>query len=319
MKKAVILLMSMIVILALAGCTAEQHKQASEAADAADNKINIVTTIFPLYDFSRAVTGSRADLSMLVDPGTEIHSFDPTPADIIKIQEADVFIYIGGENDAWVDSILSSIDIGNKKIVRLMDYVEPLAEEKVEGMQGEENATGEVESDEHIWTSPKNAVKMVNAIAEAIAATDPANQQVYRSNAAAYTAEIQKIDDEIAGIVKQEKRKLLVFGDRFPFRYLVEEFGLDYRAAFPGCSSETEVSAGTLAYLIDAVKKNKIPFVYYIEMSNENIAKSIQEQTGAGLLLLHSCQSVSKEDFKAGVTYVSLMEQNAENLRKGLD
>lgn len=212
-----------------------------------------------------------------------------------------------------------------------MDAVKPVAEETVEGMEAEapevatettpkeaEPAETEIEYDEHIWTSPKNAILMVNEIAVALAETDTTNAVIYTNNAAEYTAQIQAVDDEIAGIVAASTNKLLVFGDRFPFRYFVDEFGLEYKAAFPGCSTDTEASAGTLAYLMNTIKEQNIKYVYYIELSNQNIARAISEQTGAQQLQLHSAHNVTKDDFEAGITYVSIMQQNAENLRKGL-
>ncbi len=326
-KKSVIFMVLLILAVGVTGCA---QNTAAKNADSA-GKISIVTTIFPVYDFARAIVGDQAELTMLVKPAAEVHSYDPSPADIIKIQEADVFIYIGGENDAWVSTILESMDTSNKKIIRLMDAVKPVEEETVEGMEAEEEevatettqnktepAEEEIEYDEHIWTSPKNAILMVNEIAAVLAEIDPPNAAVYTQNAATYTAQIQAVDDEIAGIVAASPNKLLVFGDRFPFRYFVDEFGLNYKAAFPGCSTDTEASAGTLAYLMNTIKENNIKYVYYIELSNQNIAKAISEQTGAGLLQLHSVHNVTKDDFDAGATYVSIMQQNVENLRKGL-
>lgn len=327
-KKRWYLLAAALLALTLAGCAPKQEAVLGNA-EGTDTRIDIVATIFPPYDFARAVCGDQADLIMLVPPGSEIHSFDPSSDDIIRIQKADVFIYIGGENDEWVNTILNSMDTDNKKIIRLMDYLSPLEEETVEGMEeGEESAPehkgeaggeDEIEYDEHIWTSPRNAILLTKAIADALCEIDAKNKDTYRANAAAYTAQLQEVDDQIRQIVDNSSRKLLIFGDRFPFRYFVEEFGLDYRAAFNGCSTETEASAGTLAYLINTVKENHIPYIYYIELSNQNIARAISEQTGAGMLLLHSCHNVSKDDFEAGVTYLSLMRQNAENLQKGLN
>lgn len=326
-KKIVVFMVLLVLAVGVTGCAQNTAAKNAESA----GKISIVTTIFPVYDFARAIAGGQAELTMLVKPAAEVHSYDPSPADIIKIQEADVFIYIGGENDAWVSTILESMDTSNKKIIRLMDAVKPVEEETVEGMEAEEEevvakttqnktepAEEEIEYDEHIWTSPKNAILMVNEIAVALAEIDPQKAAVYTQNAADYTAQIQAVDDEIAGIVAAAPNKLLVFGDRFPFRYFVDEFGLDYKAAFPGCSTDTEASAGTLAYLMNTIKENNIKYVYYIELSNQNIAKAISEQTGAGLLQLHSVHNVTKDDFDAGATYVSIMQQNVENLRKGL-
>lgn len=328
MKKIGVVLVALLILaVGVTGCAPNTAAQKSDNA----GKISIVTTIFPVYDFARAIAGEQAELTMLVKPAAEVHSYDPSPADIIKIQDADVFIYIGGENDTWVSTILDSMDTSNKKIIRLMDAVKPVVEETVEGMEAEapevatettpkeaEPAETEIEYDEHIWTSPKNAILMVNEIAVALAETDTKNAVIYTNNAAEYTAQIQAVDDEIAGIVAASTNKLLVFGDRFPFRYFVDEFGLEYKAAFPGCSTDTEASAGTLAYLMNTIKEQNIKYVYYIELSNQNIARAISEQTGAQQLQLHSAHNVTKDDFEAGVTYVSIMQQNAENLRKGL-
>lgn len=328
MKRMIVVVVSLLILaLGVTGCAQ------NTAAKNSDNsgQISIVTTIFPVYDFARAIAGDQTELTMLVKPAAEVHSYDPSPADIIKIQDADVFIYIGGENDAWVSTILESMDTSDKKIIRLMDAVKPVAEETVEGMEAEQEtvaaentqketapAEAEIEYDEHIWTAPKNAILMVNEIAAALAEIDAQNADTYTKNAADYTAQIQAVDDEITAIVAASPNKLLVFGDRFPFRYFVDEFGLEYKAAFPGCSTDTEASAGTLAYLMNTIKENNIKYVYYIELSNQNIAKAISEQTGAQLLLLHSAHNVTKDDFEAGATYVSIMQQNVENLRKGL-
>lgn len=326
MKKAVLYILCAVLLITLFGCA-----QVNTSSERTGEGLSIVTTIFPPYDFARAITDGKADVTMLIDPGAEVHTFDPTPEDIIKIQNANVFIYIGGENDAWVDQVLESMDTSNKTILRLMDAVTPVEEETVEGIQsGHDHAhEDEVEHtheenehhhgyDEHIWTSPKNAMSMIDYIADALGRIDSDNASAYAQNAADYNAQIAQVDEQIQSVVDASSIKLLVVADRFPFRYLADEFGLDYRAAFSGCSSESEVSAGTLAYLIDTVKENGIGYVYYIEFSNKTVAKAVSEQTGAALLLLHSCHNVTKEDFDAGVTYLSLMQGNQENLKKGL-
>ena len=296
----------------------------------AEDKISVVSTIFPSFDFARAVAGDKADVTMLLKPGAEIHSFEPTPADIVTLQNADVFLYIGGESDVWVEELLSSMDMSGKQVIRLMDAVTLVEEETVEGMQeeeegheGEETAEAEhdheeAEYDEHIWTSPKNAVWMVNAIANALCAADASNEEIYRNNAAAYISQIESVDAQFDAVTQAAAHKIMVFGDRFPFRYFADEYGLQYRAAFPGCSTDTEASAATIAYLIDTVKANNLPYIYTIELSNQNIARSISEQTGAQILTLQSCQGISRDDFQAGETYVSLMQKNVESLRKGL-
>ncbi len=352
MKKILTYMLAVLLIAAVfSGCA---QKTGAPQMGSDDGSISVVTTIFPPYDFARTVSGGKADISMLIDPGAEVHTFDPTTEDIIKVQECDVFIYIGGENEAWVDTVLESMDTSGKQIVRLMDVVTPVEEEIVEGMQhayeegeehagqehadeehaheeGEEHAdeehvneegeehSHEGEFDEHIWTSPKNAIQMVNAIMDALSKADAANAEAYKQNAADYTVQISGVGESIQGIVNNAARKLIVVADRFPFRYLTDEFGLDYSAAFSGCSAESDVSVGTLTYLIDKVKAENIPYIYYIELSNKKVAEAVAEQTGAEMLLLHSCHNVTKDDFDAGVTYLSLMKQNADTLEKGLN
>ena len=250
-----------------------------------DRKISIVATIFPGYDFARNIADENAEITMLLKPGTESHNYDPTPQDIIKIQDADLFIYVGGESDQWVDEILNSSSKKPKKVISMMDCVEKLEEEIVEGMQAEEDPdSDEVEYDEHVWTSPKNAIIISKRIK----------------------------------ITETSKRKMIVFGDRFPFKYLADEYGLNYYAAFPGCSSETEPSAKTVAFLIDKVRDEKIPVVFSIEFSNGKIADTICESTGAKKLTLNSCHNVTQKQFDDGVTYYDLMKENTEKLREAL-
>ncbi|MDR2783086.1 MAG: zinc ABC transporter substrate-binding protein [Treponema sp.] len=473
-------------------------------AKRANGKITVTATIFPPYDFTRAIAGDKVNLNMLLPPGAESHSFEPTPRDIISIQNSDIFIYIGGESDAWVDRILDSVEpkhIKNMKIIRLMDTVEVVEEELVEGMQDEEEghdhahghedftiadvkdraltdwagdwqsvypylldgtlapvmdhkaengektareyyeqyktayatdadrvsitansmtfyrngaptkanyaykgtaviteddgslwvrykfeAAGnppkgapkyvmfsdhliapakaeyfhlytsdesfdalmadtnpanyptyypatltkseivaemigheeEAEYDEHIWTSPKNAVRIVSAITDALCEKDTANAALYRRNAAAYTAKLNDLDAAFQRVVSNAKRKTIVFGDRFPFRYFADRYGLSYFAAFPGCSTETEASAKTVAFLIDKIKAEKIPVVFHIELSNERMADAIAEETGAKKRLFHAAHNISKRDFDAGVTYLDLMTRNVDTLREAL-
>ncbi|MDR3331846.1 MAG: metal ABC transporter substrate-binding protein [Synergistaceae bacterium] len=292
-------------------------------AEAAEGRLKIVATIFPQYDFARAVAGDEADVAMLVRPGSEIHSFDPSPQDIMSMRNADVFIYIGGESDDWVDRILESMDTSKKTVIRLMDSVKPVEEETVEGMQPEDEEEGEEEEaaeyDEHVWTSPANAIKMIRAISDALSGIDAKNADSYRVNSERYINEIARLDGDFRSVVSSAKRKKIVFGDRFPFRYFADEYGLEYRAAFNGCNTESECSAATMAYLINTVRDENIPAVYMIELSNGDIARTIAEQTGANVLTLHSCQSIAKSDFESGATYLSLMEKNVEMLKEGLN
>lgn len=286
-----------------------------------DRKINIVGSSFPEYDFARAIVGNNANVAMLTPPGASVHSFEPSPSDIIRIQNSDAFIYVGGESNAWVKRIIDSIDTSNMEIIRLMDYVETMHEEIKDGMQlgDEDGGDGdEIEYDEHIWTSPKNAIRLIEVICEALCGIDSENADIYRSNAKQYQDALKKADEEITDVVSKAVRKKIVVADKFPFLYFVRAYGLDYAAAFPGCSDQADAGVKTILYLVKTVEDENIPYVYHVELSNKSVAMAISEQTGTGMLQLNSCHNLSKVDFEAGVTYLDLMSQNIENLRRGL-
>ena len=303
-------------------------------------RISVVTTIFPPYDFVREIAGDRVELKMLLKPGEESHSYEPTPQDIIAIQESDVFIYTGGENDVWVEDILSSMPEGGRLTLRMIDCVDTVEEEHVEGMKEspghdhddhEEDDTdpdgGEAgedthsvhEIDEHVWTSPVNAALIVERIKEILIQADPSGEAVYEENAAAYEEELAKLDQEFRDVADHARRKLLIFGDRFPFRYFADEYGLDYYAAFPGCAGDTEPSAATMAFLIDKVKEEKVSAVLKMELSNDDIANAIAEATGTEVKVFYSCHNLSAEDFESGETYLSMMQKNVETLKEVLN
>jgi zinc transport system substrate-binding protein len=466
-----------------------------------DGRLNVVTTIFPPYDFVREIAGDRVNLTMLLPPGAESHSFEPTPQDIIRVQNSDVFIYVGGESDAWIERILASVNTERMEIITLMDCVEVVEEVIVEGMQDEEGhdhdheavfedsevrdrpslsdwegdwqsgypyvvngsldevfehkaeedhsinaaeykqyyltgyrteydrlvikgdritwytgqksipvqyvyrgfvimhyddggkgvryqfeASGpangaprylqfsdhhtgpaegvehfhvyygndgfesmlknlenwptyypaamtgeeiadamlghdheeEAEYDEHVWTSPRNAKLIVEKIAGVLKARDGTNAEAYEKNTASFLAKLTELDESFQKLVRGARRKTIVFGDRFPFRYFADAYGLSYFAAFPGCSTETECSAATIKFLIDKVRTEKIPVVFHIELSNEKIAGAICEETGARKMLLHAAHNITKRDFDRGVSYYDLMSQNVNHLREAL-
>jgi len=235
------------------------------------------------------------------------------------VQKSDIFIHVGGESDAWVDRILESMNTDRMNILTLIEAVDAVKEEIVEGMEeDEEEEEGEIAYDEHVWTSPRNAILIVNAITELLCETDAANAELYRQNALAYTGQLDELDKQFQTVVNGARRKVMVFADRFPFRYFADAYGLEYYAAFPGCSTETEPSAATVAFLIRKIKDEKIPVVFHIELSNERMADTISGETGAKKLLLHSCHNVSKHDFDAGLGYLDFMRRNVENLREAL-
>ncbi|MBQ4089916.1 MAG: zinc ABC transporter substrate-binding protein [Clostridia bacterium] len=301
MKKIIVFILAVFMLIAC-------------SAYAEDDKLSIVVTDFPCYDFARAVAGDRADITMLIKPGSEVHSYEPTPSDVIALSEADLFIYIGGESDSWVDNMLASMGDDAPEALRMFDCVEIC-----EAGDGHHDHEGhDHEYDEHIWTSPVNAMLMVSSISEAVSAIDVENSDIYSANEADYNAQIADIHAQISDLVANAARTELVFGDRFPFLYLAREYGLTYHAAFPGCAAETEPSAQTIMELIMKVAKDKIPAVYVIEMSTGNVASAIAEETDAEIVTLHSIQNVSADEFEAGETYVSIMQKNIEALRKGL-
>jgi zinc transport system substrate-binding protein len=296
----------------MSGCKKETSQKDSSS------KISVVTTIFAPYDFARQIAGDKAEISMLLPPAAESHSFEPSPKDIIKIQNSDIFIYVGGESDEWVDVILESMDTSEMKIVTLIDCVDKLEEEIVEGMQEEEEEEEGTVYDEHVWTSPKNAKLIVQKITAALSEADPQNASYYEQNAQKYLGELDLLDAQFQNVVNNSNRKTIIFADRFPFRYFVHAYGLQYFAAFPGCSTETEASAATVKFLIDKVKAEKIPVVFHIELSNEKMANTVAEASGAKIMLLHSAHNISKADFEKGLTYLELMKQNVLNLKEAL-
>lgn len=333
MKRKLPIILVLSLMLIIAGCARlpqsnEPASTPSESVDAVSQgeRISVVSTLFPPYDFARQIAGDHAEVTLLLPAGSESHTYEPTPQDILRIQNCDIFLYIGGESETWVKEVLDSMDTSHMRVIRLMDCVGTLTEEIVEGMEAheEEHAGGpgadtdEPAYDEHIWTSPKNAIMMSNTIASALEAADPAHADAYRANADAYVQQLEDLDTAFRQIAATAKRHTLVFGDRFPFRYFADAYGFSYYAAFPGCAEEAEPSAATVAFLIDHVRAQEIPVVFYIELSNERMADTICEATGAKKLLLHSCHNVSKNDFDSGATYVSLMRKNAENLKEAV-
>ena len=315
-------LMAVILAAGIAAAAATGCGVKQEEPD--DGKLKIVTTIFPQYDFVRAIAGGTGavNVRMLLSPGEEVHSYEPTPLDIKEIQNCDLFIYVGAENDVWVDRILENMGDKRPETLRLVDLTETVAEESVEGMMEEKGhdheESREEEADEHVWTSPVKAAEITEAIAQKMAELDPANADDYLANAQDYEAKILDLDAQFRQIAENAERKILVFGDRFPIRYFAEGYGLDYFAAFPGCSSESEPSASTLAFLIDKVREEEIPVVFSIEFSNGNIARAICESTGAVQRTYNSCHNVTKEQMENGATYVSLMSENLEAVREAL-
>lgn len=306
----------------LTGCGTKTE----ESSDS--GKLSVVTTIFPAYDFTREVAGQEAEVTMLLQPGTEAHTYEPTPKDIKAIQNCDVFIYTGGENDVWVEDILSTMNTSDMVQIRMVDCVDTLETAELEGVDEhdheEEHAHEEGEDhahevEEHVWTSPVNSMKIVDIIADKLAEKDSEHGEIYQKNAEEYIAELENLNQELKKVVAEAERTTLVFGDRFPILYFAEEYELSYYAAFPGCASDTEPSASTIAFLTDKVKEKNIPVVLKIELSNGKVAETIAESTGAKVLTFETCHNLTKEDFENGENYLTLMERNVETLKEALN
>ena len=296
--------------LALVGCGSDSRGD--------DGRLTIVTTIFPQYDFVRAIGGDRVSVRMLLPPDTEAHGFEPTLEDLADINACDAFIYVGGDSEHWVDDLLASMNGTDIRTLALIDTVTPLEVCAVGTHSDGHSHDHDHYIDEHIWTSPRNAVLMVAAICELMCELDPDNADFFRANAALYTAELQSLDAQLSQLVGGAKRRTLVFAERFPFRYLANDYGLTYHAAFEGCSSDTEPSLSTIAQLTAVITDQSIPVVFYIEFSKQTVADTLSEATGAKKLLLHSCHNLTSGELAAGETYLSLMNRNIENLREAL-
>lgn len=285
-----------------------------------DDGLKIVCTAFPQYDYVKNILGSEEGLSLLLDDGADLHSYEPTATDIIEISSADLFIYIGGISDAWVEGALKSANSENLKTVALMDLVETYEVDYVAGMEKEaHNHNEEHEDDEHIWLSLRNSAEITKALCDMICEIDAANAEKYKANTEKYINSLNMLDNEYKAVVDSAARKTLLFADRFPFRYLVEDYGLDYHAAFSGCSSESEASFQTMAFLIDKTKELALPAVMVIEGSDGSIAEMICNETGAKSLILDSCQSVSSSDIQQGTNYLDIMKKNLEILKEALN
>ena len=301
----------LLAALLLSGCAGNRPAGGGD-------KLQVTAAAFPEYDFVRAVAGDLAEITLLLPPGAEAHSYEPTPQDIARIGACRVFVYGGGESDVWLDRILTSEDRTGKTILSLMDCCALREEEIQEHMTAEEEEDGETEYDEHVWTSPVNAIAITEAVRDALKEADPENAAAYTANAEAYIQKLRELDISLRELVKGAKRQLLVFGDRFPFLYFVREYGLSYAAAFPGCSSGTDVNPATVAHLIDLVKAEKIPVVFRCDLSAGKIADTIAESTGARVLTLWSGHTVSRDAFQAGETYLTLWAKNLEALKEAL-
>ena len=336
MKKIIsVLAAAALAVSCLCGCNA--------AKKTGGNKIKIVTTIFPEYDWVQNVLGEKssdAEVTMLLDNGIDLHSFQPTASDIMKISECDLFIYVGGESDEWVGDVLKEAANKNMVVINLLEVLgnRVVEEEVVEGMQGEDedehdhdhdddhddhehHHDGEVEYDEHVWLSLRNASVLVESIADALSKIDPAGKDTYKKNADNYIEQLKALDNEYQDVTGKASQKTILFGDRFPFRYLADDYKLKYYAAFVGCSAESEASFETITFLAKKVEELSLPAVLTIEGRDHSIAKTIVESTKSKdqkILTMDSMQSTTSEDVKNGASYIAIMKANLEVLKEAL-
>ena len=369
LRKSVVFIVTISMILGMTGCGKTTEKE--------DNyRLKIVTSLFPYYDMARAVIGDvkGIDLKMIVTPGQDSHSFEPTPSDVIQMENADVLIYNGGSLETWIDTLLDSLNNKNQIKMKMMDYVDVLNEEIVEGMDTrfeehdhdehshkednhnkenhkedshsedsynqeegshsedslkheEHSHDSEVsdheeeshnETDEHIWTSPVNEIIMTEKICETLSKALPEEKENFQKNAENYISQLKELDNEFRTIVENAKINEIIFADKFPLQYFAKEYGLKYYAAFPGCGSDMEPSAKTIAFLVDKIKEDNIKAVFYLELSSHIVADAIETDTGAKPLQFNSCHNITQKQFDSGVTYVDLMKENVNNLKIAL-
>lgn len=322
MKKFIAILMACLFVLSFTTAFAESEKT-----------LSIVCTTFPQYDWVRQILGDRVndvDLTLLLDNGIDLHNYQPTAGDIIRIARCDLFIYTGGESDGWVDDVLATAQNPRMKIVNLLASVEAKEEETVEGMQEEdhdhdehdEHAHDEIEYDEHVWLSLRNAETLIETIANTLCELDAANAPAYQENAANYIAQLSELDNQYKDVVANGQRTTILFADRFPFRYLADDYGLTYYAAFAGCSAETEACFETIAFLAQKVDELQLPAVLTIEGANHAIAETVVASTQAKnqvILTMNSIQSVTAKDAQNGESYLGIMADNLNVLKEALN
>ena len=321
MKKITALILALLLLLSLIGCN-------SSRKDESGKKLSVICTIFPQYDFLRNIAGDLVDLKMLVPFGMESHDFSLeslTVADVRNIGASQLVVYTGGESDSkWINELKSSVR-GNTKWIALTDIVEPLSEIMSDSMNHaheheheHEHGDEHEETDEHVWTSPKRAIEIVDFLADELAELDADNADVYRENAEKYKSELAELDSELESTVSASKRKTLIFADRFPFRYLCADYGLSFDAAFPGCSSSADPSVVQIESLVKSAVEAQAKVIFYMENSKQVYARQIAAKVGAETLLLHSCHQITKEQFNSGISYTELMKNNINNIKEAL-
>lgn len=306
-NKIIAPLLVLTLIFCFGGCNAVKTEKSG--------RLSVVCSIFAPYDFARQIAGDRADVAMLLPPGVESHSYEPTPSDIISIENADLFFYVCEHTETWVPQIISAVSSPD---VNTVDLAGGLGIEIHGHDHTHEHEHEEGETDEHIWTSPSTAKKMAELICKKMCEADPENAEYYKRNAASYIGEIENLRSDFAELISTAPRREIVSGSRFAMKNFTKEFGLKFTAAFDSCTDNTEPSAAVMAKIIDKINADRIPVIFYEELTEPKIARAVASETGAKMLLLHSCHNISAKEFKENASYVSLMRQNYNNLKEAL-
>ena len=318
-KKVFLIVLAIVIIC---GVIFAISKTSNNSRSINQKKINVVSSNFASYDVLRAIVGDNenVEVTFLLGPGKDSHSYEPTAGDLITIQNADLFVYIGGDSEKWCEKVLESLDTSKTKKVCIADFVDKLEEKEIDGAEEEDEEEEEGAFDDHIWTSPSNAIKMVETLEKEMENIDNASATKYKENADKYIADINEVDKKIQEVVDNKVRDRLVFADKMPMQYFIEYYKLNVSAAFAGCSTETEPSASTIAYLEDVVKKENIPVVLYIELNPGKVASTIANEVGNGCTTaqIQSLHNVSLDDFNNGETWVSLMTRNIDVLKRAI-
>lgn len=321
MKLKKIMLLVILVAIILTSIIIGIHASKKAKTNNTD-KIKVTVSNFASYDFLRAIIGNNdnVELTFLLGPGKDSHSYEPTAQDLITIQNSDLFVYVGGEMEKWADRVLDTLETGKTEIICIADIADKMEEKEIDGAEENEHEHEHEEGafDEHVWTSPQNAIKMINALENEMEKIDNKNSNTYKENSNKYIEKIKNVDSKIQNVVNNKVRDRLVFADKMPMQYFIDYYKLQVTAAFDGCSTETEPSAKTIAYIENKVKEEKIPVILYIELNNVAVAQTIANETGAKAMQIQTLHNVSKKDFDNGETWVSLMERNIDVLREAL-
>lgn len=333
MKRRIYLVFGIVIcflMMMMTGC----GRNISAGNETSSGKLTVVTTLFPQYDFARQIGGEYADVSLVLLPGMESHMYDPTPGDMIRISEADMFIYTGAEMEPWAQELADSVDMTKVQVVDASSGVSMMKEEdeEHEHADSEEASAHEDENshdhaghhhehtyDPHIWLDMQNAVQMVRNIEDAFCKADPEHKEVYQANAEAYIEKLDALDAELKEIVSEGSRRDIVFGGRFAYGYFIHGYGLEYESVYDSCSADTEPSMAQMADVINYMKEHHVKYILYEELSTPNVARAIADATGAQMLMFSTCHNVAKDEFESGITFIDLMQQNADTLRKALE